>query len=81
MILIPATEPFVGLRGPDPILGLSRNQKTPPTTGPFSSDILVSKSHLNQYGGVMKLGFHTLREHMMWILSLRNRSNDYYPVK
>ena len=41
MILVPATEPFVGLRGPGPGSELARNQQNPLTTGPFGNDLLA----------------------------------------
>ena len=41
MLLVPATEPFVGSRAPDPGSEVKVFQQTPYNTGPFGSDLLA----------------------------------------
>ena len=61
--LVPATKPFVGLRGPDPGSEVKVCQQTPILLALSGVTCLRrSKSHLKQYGWVLELGFRTLRE-------------------
>ena len=41
MIPVLETEPFVGLRGPDPGSKFMDKPTNPPTTGPFGNDLLA----------------------------------------
>ena len=40
MLQVPTTEPFFGLRGPDPSSEVKVFPKNPYTTGPFGNDLL-----------------------------------------